>query len=147
MPSSSLGGTVIEIRVPRRMWDPESEWEGWGTVVRVSRHKETSLMGTGPAATAQKRLTDMSVIRYVPFFFSFLFFFSWTWWWVRSQSLFNSGLTVPMKHSHHTHHYFSSIRSLIFIYAPFTHYFIYSTCPPHFDAFLFCFCCDLEAVW
>ena len=75
MPSSSLGGTVIEIRVPRRMWDPESEWEGWGTVVRVSRHKETSLMGTGPAATAQKRLTDMSVIRYVPFFFfSFSFF-------------------------------------------------------------------------
>ena len=69
MPSSSLGGTVIEIRVPRGMWDPESEWEGWGTVVRVSRHKETSLMGTGPAATAQKRLTDMSVIRYVPFFF------------------------------------------------------------------------------
>ena len=41
----------------------------------VSRHKETSLMGTGPAATAQKRLTDMSVIRYVPFFFfSFSFF-------------------------------------------------------------------------
>ena len=75
MPSSSLGGTVIEIRVPRGMWDPESEWEGWGTVVRVSRHKETSLMGTGPAATAQKRLTDMSVIRYVPFFFvSFSFF-------------------------------------------------------------------------
>ena len=71
MPSSSLGGTVIEIRVPRGMWDPESEWEGWGTVVRVSRHKETSLMGTGPAATAQKRLTDMSVIRYVPFFFFF----------------------------------------------------------------------------
>ena len=44
-----------------------SVW-GWGTVVRVSRHKETSLMETGPAATAQKRLADMSVIRYVPFF-------------------------------------------------------------------------------
>ena len=35
---------------------------------RVSRHKQTSLMETGPAATAQKRLADMSVIRYVPFF-------------------------------------------------------------------------------
>ena len=66
-------------------------------------------MGTGPAATAQKRLADMSVIRYVRFFFHFFFFFSWTWWWVRSQSLFNSGLTVPMKHSHHTDHYFSSM--------------------------------------
>ena len=58
-----------------------------------------------------------------PFFFSFSFFlfpflfFSWTWWWVPfpSQSLFNSGLTVPMKRSlrHHTDHYFSSLRSLI----------------------------------
>ena len=38
---------------------------GWGTVVRVSRHKETSLMETGPAATAQKRLAD--TLR--PFFF------------------------------------------------------------------------------
>ena len=146
MPSSSLGGTVIEIRVPRGMWDPESEWEGWGTVVRVSRHKETSLMGTGPAATAQKRLTDMSVIRYVSFFFFFSLgrgggsdlslslILGWQYQW-------NTLIT------HTSHHYFSSIRSLIFIYALFTHYFIYWTCPPHFDAFLFCFCCDLEAVW
>ena len=64
---SSLRGTVIEKRVPLGMWDPETVW------VRVSRHKETSLMETGPAATAQKRLADMSVIRYAPFFF---FFFS-----------------------------------------------------------------------
>ena len=56
MPSS---GTVIEIRVPLGMWDPETVW------VRMSRHKQTSLMETGPAATAQKRLAD--TLR--PFFF------------------------------------------------------------------------------
>ena len=32
------------------MWDPRTEWKGGGTVVRVSRQKEMSLMETRPSA-------------------------------------------------------------------------------------------------
>ena len=71
---SSLGGTMMEIRCHVECGTQKVS-ERRGTVVRVSRHKETSLMGTGPAATAQKRLADMSVIRYVRFFFFFFFFY------------------------------------------------------------------------
>ena len=73
MPSSSLGGTVIEIRVPRRMWDPESEWEGWGTVVPFHGTRRRVWWGRDLLLLLRSALQICQW--YVTSLFFFLFFF------------------------------------------------------------------------
>ena len=105
---------MIEIKVPRGRWDPESECEGVGDCSPRFTAQGDESDGDGTCCYCSE-----APCRYVsdtlrPFFFSS------TCWWVPSQSLFNSGLTVPMKRSlrHHTDHYFSSLRSLISYHIP-----------------------------
>ena len=108
---SSLGGTVMEIRCHVECGTQKVSERGCGVGDCSPRFTAQGDVSDGDGTCCYR---TEAPCRYVsdtlrPFFFLFFFFFSWTWWWVRSQSLFNSGLTVPMKHSHHTDHYFSSM--------------------------------------
>lgn len=96
-------GGSREARIATWMWTQFRTAMGGmgGTVVRVSRHNETSPIETFPSDACLR----LSAIRYVgfsfPLFFAFFFFYYLLFWWALSLILGSKSTAKPPSvHSH-----------------------------------------------